>query len=104
MNKVDFRKWLTNNMGKDTHQATDIVSRVSRVEKVLCDLDGKETDICDQISKDGGIAVLTMLNVNERKNYPNSINLPHNTVGLSQLKTSVKYYIKFMESKFDGTE
>lgn len=95
MQTSNFRSWLIKVKKKDSHQASDNVSRVRRIEKVFSEIKGIEIDIDDEYERDKCNEILSKLSLNARKGLSAEINLPTKTEGLSQLKTALKNYLEF---------
>lgn len=100
MQSSRFRSWLIEVKEKDSHQASDNISRVRRVEKAFSDIWQVEIDIDDEYERDKCEEILSKLSVSARKEFGKEINLPTNTIGISQLKTSLKNYVEFYESDY----
>lgn len=95
MRSQEFQRWLNEVKGKDSHQVCDIVSRVKRVEKVFSIIREKEVNLDEECIKDQCASIIEDLCIAKRKEIPKEINLPSNTAGLSQLRTSVRNYVMF---------
>lgn len=100
MQSSRFRSWLIEVKEKDSHQASDNISRVRRIEKAFSDIWQVEIDIDDEYERDKCEEILSKLSVSARKEFGKEINLPTNTTGISQLKTSLKNYVEFYESDY----
>ena len=95
MKNEEFQRWLIEVKGKDSHQVCDNVSRKRRVEKAFSMIRKCEIDLDDECIKDQCASIIEELCIAKRKEMPKEINLPSNTAGLSQLRTSVRNYVMF---------
>lgn len=95
MRNEEFQKWLIEVKGKDSHQACDNASRIRRVEKGFSAIRQREVDLDDECIKDHCESLIDDLCIAKRKEMPKTVNLPNNTEGLSQLRSSVRNYVAF---------
>ena len=95
MREAEFREWLLEVDKKSKAQTSDNVSRVKRIEKAFTDTDGTLCDVDKEYEKDGCASLFERLATKNRTNLPEQMNLPHDMMGLSRLKSSLRKYIEF---------
>lgn len=98
MNLIKFNNWLIYN-GANKKVASDIVSRLKRIDKELLYSD-LNTTVDEQYKIDACKSIIYSLNKKniDDKNILISTNLPIKKAEISNYKTALKKYLKYLES------
>lgn len=98
MNTVGFSNWLLSK-GHNKKTASDIVSRLKRINKEILYSD-LHTNIDEQYNLDlcKGLLNLLSRDKDNKNNVLRNTNLPINKHEISNYKTSLNKYLKYLES------
>lgn len=98
MNTVEFNNWLLSN-GTNKKVASDIVSRLKRIDRDLL-YSESSTSVDEQFNIDSCSSLLECLSKNNRdaNNIIQNSSLPVNKTEISNYKSALKKYIKYLET------
>lgn len=99
MNTVGFSNWLLSKGHNKKTTSSDIVSRLKRIDKEILYSD-LHTNIDEQYNLDLCKGLLSLLSrgKDNKNNVLRNTNLPINKPEISNYKTSLNKYLKYLES------